>query len=70
MTNYRPVSLVTVFSKVSEKAMHDRLNHHLHTNNILVSEQHGFKKGISTENAVFRLTDIIFKCMLEVFPAI
>jgi hypothetical protein len=41
--------------------MHSRLSHHLHTNNILVSEQHGFKKGISTENAVFRLTDSVFK---------
>jgi hypothetical protein len=70
MTNYRPVSLVTVFSKVFKKAMHNRLSHHLHTNNILVSEQHGFKKGISTENAVFRLTDSVFKCMLEVFSAI
>jgi hypothetical protein len=61
MTNYRPISVLTVFSKVFEKAMHNRLSHHLHTNNILVSEQYGFKKGISTENAAFRLTDSVFK---------
>jgi hypothetical protein len=61
MTNYRPILLLTVFSKVFEKAMHNRLSHHLYTNNILVSEQHGFKKGISTENAVFRLTDSVLK---------
>ena len=57
MTNYRPISLLTVFSEVFEKAMHSRLNQHLHTNNILVTEQHGFGKGISTENATFRLTN-------------
>jgi hypothetical protein len=43
ITNYRPIS--TVFSKVLE-AVHSRLNQHLHTNNILITEQYGFRKGI------------------------
>jgi hypothetical protein len=34
--------------------MHIRLSQHLNTNNILVTEQYGFKKGISTEDAAFR----------------
>jgi len=41
--------------------MHSRLSHHLHTNNILVTEQYSFRKGISTEDAAFRLTFIVFK---------
>jgi hypothetical protein len=60
MTNYRPISLLTVFSKVFEKAMHSSLSQHLHTNNILVTEQHGFRNGISTDNATFRLTGSVF----------
>jgi hypothetical protein len=40
--------------------MHIRLSHHLRSNNILVTEQHGFRKGICTENAAFRLTDSLF----------
>jgi hypothetical protein len=60
MTNYRPISLLTVSSKVFEKAMHSRLSQYLHTNNILVTEQHGFRKGISTEYATFRLTGSVF----------
>jgi hypothetical protein len=40
--------------------MHSRLSQDLHTNNILVTEQHGFRKGISTENATFRLKDSVF----------
>jgi hypothetical protein len=41
--------------------MYNRLSHYLQTNNILVPEQFGFRKGISTENATFNLTDSIFK---------
>jgi hypothetical protein len=46
MTNYRPMSLLTVFSKALKKAVRIRLNQCLHANNILVTEQYGFRKGI------------------------
>jgi len=61
MTNYRPISLLTVVIKVFDKALHSRWSQHLHTNNILVTEERGFGKGMSTENAAFRLTDSVFK---------
>ena len=48
MTNYRPVSLIVVFSKVLEEAMRSRLSQHLHINSVLVTEQYGFRKGVST----------------------
>ena len=41
--------------------MHSRLSYHLHTNNILVTEEYGFRKGVSTENPALRLTDSVFK---------
>jgi hypothetical protein len=59
MANYRPVSLSPVFSKVFEKAMYCRLNQHLQTDNILITEQYGFRKGLSTERATFSLTDYV-----------
>jgi hypothetical protein len=61
MTNYRPISLLTVSSKVLEKVMYNRLDHHMHTNNILVPEQFGFRQGNSTENAAFKLTNSVLK---------
>ena len=61
MTNYRPIALLMVFSKVLEKAMHSRLSQHLNTDNILVTEQYGFKKGISNKDAAYRLTDSVLK---------
>jgi hypothetical protein len=69
MSNYRPISLLTIFSKVFEKVMHSKLSHYLQTNNIQIPEQYDFRKGISAENSAFKLTDIILKsinkkCML------
>ena len=46
MTNYRPILLLTVFSKVFKTAMHSRLNQHLHSNDVLVPQQHGFRQGL------------------------
>jgi hypothetical protein len=43
--------------------MHSRLSHHLYTNNILVPEQHAFRKGMSTEDAAFKLTDNVFRSL-------
>jgi hypothetical protein len=45
-TNYRPISMLTVFSKILENVMHHRLSQHLHVDNILVQEQFGFRKKI------------------------
>jgi hypothetical protein len=61
MTNYRPISLLTVFAKVLEKVMYNRLSHHIHTNSILGPEQFGFRQGKSTDNAAFELTNSVFK---------
>jgi hypothetical protein len=41
--------------------VYHRLNHNLLVNNILVDEQYGIRKGLSTENAACRLVDSIMK---------
>lgn len=61
ITNYRPISMLTVFSKVLEKTMYHRLNQHLQVNNILVQEQFGFRKDLSTDHAAFSLTSGILQ---------
>jgi hypothetical protein len=65
MSNYRPISLLTTFSKILDKVMYNRLSHYLLTNNILVPEQYGFRKGISTENAAFKLMDGVVKSVIQ-----
>ena len=53
--------LLTIFSQVLKRAVHCILSQHLHINIVLVTEQYSFRKGISTEDAAFRLTDSVFK---------
>jgi hypothetical protein len=53
MTNYRSISLLTIFLS-TRKFMLNRLSYHMRTNNILVPEQFGSRNGISTEDAAFR----------------
>jgi retron-type reverse transcriptase len=49
--NYRPISIMSVFSKILEKVMYKRFNSHIEKNNILIKEQFGFRCGKSVENA-------------------
>jgi hypothetical protein len=50
--NYRPISLLTSFSKVFERIVFTRLNTYLIQNNILISSQYGFRTSYSTEMAI------------------
>ena len=50
--NYRPISLLSVFSKIIEKLMYSRLLSFFTKNGILNEAQHGFRKGKSTETAI------------------
>jgi hypothetical protein len=49
--NYRPISLLSVFSKIEEKLMCSRLKAFITKNNILNNAQYGFPEGKSTETA-------------------
>lgn len=48
VSNYRPISLTCVLSKILERLVVGRIVDHLHYNNILHSAQHGFLKSRST----------------------
>jgi hypothetical protein len=59
INNYRPISLLTAMPKILEIIMFKRLEQHLELNNVLATEQFGFRKGVHIENAGFSLTDNI-----------
>ena len=52
VANYRPISLLTSFSKVFEKLMHHRLLEFLQFNESLYDNQYGFRPGRSCEQAL------------------
>ena len=55
MTNYRPISVLKICSKVLEKLMLTRFLDFLGRNNIIYKHQFGFQKNKSTTQAVFDL---------------
>ncbi|PNF42345.1 hypothetical protein B7P43_G03674 [Cryptotermes secundus] len=61
ISNYMPISLLTSFSKVLEKAMSIQLIGHLNNNNILVEEQFGFRTKSLTDEAINKLVNEICK---------
>ena len=70
ISNYRPISLLSAFSKILEKTMYSRLNQYLSINNILATEQYGLEK-IGQQNmqlihllmAYFRLGIVNYKLL-------
>lgn len=63
MDNYRPISLVTNFSKIFEKVFLVRLLNFIKANGILCKNQHGFRKGFSTTTATTCLVETITECL-------
>ena len=52
VNNYRPISILSIFSKVLEKIMYNRVYNHLDSKGILCEKQFGFQRINSTEHAI------------------
>lgn len=57
INNYRPISVLPVFSKIIEKLMHIRLAKFLNKNNSLSPSQFGFRSKHSTAMAIINMID-------------
>ena len=56
-TNYRPISVLSPFSKIFEKIICKRLNKYLTRHNILAKEQIGFRANHSTNHVIADVTN-------------
>ena len=63
VSNYRPISLLPVMSKILEKIIAEQLSRYLEFNNLLSNAQHGFRPKLSTETALLKISDKIYNNM-------
>ena len=57
--NYRPIALLSIISKIMEKAVSVRMIKFLETHKIFACNQHGFREGRSTETATLNFIQYI-----------
>ena len=60
-TNYRPISLLSQFSKILEKLFVTRLDSFFDKHQLISNNQYGFRSGRSTSMAVMEVVEAISK---------
>ena len=60
-SNYRPLSILPVLSKVFERAAANQIVAYLNEHNLLNEIQHAYRKGHSTETCLNEITDFIYE---------
>jgi len=63
MNNYRPISIISVFAKILERVMYNRITSFLYENKILSEAQNGFREGKSIDTAVQSYIERIQKAL-------
>ena len=63
VSNYRPISVLTTFSKIIEKIVYNHLLDFLSKNEALYEYQFGFRPSHSTQQAIITLVDRITKSL-------
>ena len=58
--NYRPIAMLPYLSKVFEKIIHIRLAGYFSQNSLFSSSQFGFRKNMSTLDAIVKFTEIVY----------
>lgn len=69
-SNYRPIALIPVISKIFEKIMCKRISGFIEKHNILSQDQFGFRKNKSTTLAVLDLMKCILGCRNNRTPVV
>ena len=59
VSNYRPISVLSVVSKILEKSVHAQMEKYFQEKKLIYKFQSGFRTGYSTETCLIHLTDFI-----------
>ena len=57
--NHRPISLLSIFSKIFEKLIYTRMYSFLNNNNLIYEKQFGFRAKHSANHALISTTELM-----------
>ena len=63
--SYRPISLLSSISKILEKTIKVKIVEHIENNNILPTQQFGFRTEHNTMHSLLRITKIVKSNFME-----
>jgi hypothetical protein len=63
LDNYRPISVLTVFSKIFEKIVNNQLVRYLEGGNLFCENQFGFRRGRNTSEAVAKFVNEVVEAL-------
>ena len=63
--NYRPASITSALEKIFEKVLNEQITEYLNKNNLICPNQFGFRKKMSTSDALILATENIRREMVE-----
>ena len=66
-SNYRPISILNPFAKLFEKCLLNQLNNYFVSNDLISSNQYGFTKNCSTNEAVLDIYNKLLDNMNKKF---
>lgn len=69
-TNYRPISLITNFTKIFEKILKTRINSFVNKFKLISTNQYGFREKKSTSDAIACLTQKIYLSVDQSKPSL
>ena len=61
ITNYRPISILPIISKIIERSSTDQLVNHLETNNLISKCQHAYRRGHSTQTCLIEIVNELYR---------
>ena len=70
MNNYRHISILPTLSKIFEKLGYSQLLSYLHPFKLLIANRFGFRKNVSTYNAIIDTLQYIYDNLDSVHPVI
>ena len=62
ISNFRPINITSVMSRLMEKVISAEISSHIHKNKLLVNSQHGFTKNRSTMSCQYDFLNHITTC--------